>query len=109
MRVASTGQITSSNSGQSTSKSAGIGGAVALFRLGAAGEVDRAFRPHIDAGGIDQQRHVGIFLARLEDEDVALARLDRQRKPGQRGDLAGIRPGGVDDDAGLERLAIVEA
>ena len=30
-----------------------------------------------------------ILLARLEDEDVALARLDRQREPGKGRDLAG--------------------
>ena len=48
------------------------------------------------------------LLARLEHEDVALARLDRQRQPGHGGDLAGRRPGRVDDRAGLQPFAIVE-
>ncbi len=42
----------------------------------------------------------GNSLARLEDEDTAFARLDRQVQARQRRHLAGVRAGGVDDDAG---------
>ena len=57
----------------------GVGSLVAVMRLGAAGDVDLSFRAHIDAGRIDDQRHVLVTLARLEDEDRSLARRDGKR------------------------------
>ena len=64
-----------------------------------AGDEHRPLRADIDAGRVDGERHVGKLPARLEHEDAALARLDRQGKSGQRRDLAATRPGGIDKGA----------
>src|SRR5690606_23224012 len=81
---------------------------VGPVRFGTACYVDAALGAHIDAGGIDQKRHVVEILPRLENENRTFSWLHRQIKSRHGCDPTGSCAGGVHDSAGLDRLTICE-
>src|SRR5690349_23180116 len=84
-------------------------GRIALRGRRDAGEKMPALRADIDAAGVNHQRAGGQGCSAREDEDAALAWLDRQADAGERSNLPCERPGSIDSYAAGETPAVAEA
>src|SRR6516225_7652909 len=84
--------------------------AIGILVLGRreAAEIIAPLGPEIDAGGVDDELVAIELGAAIDDEDEALARPHRQRDAGERGDVAGLRARGIDEDAARNLAALGE-
>ena len=81
---------------------------VLILRRRGAGNIARAFGADIDAGRVNDERHVRDMPLSLEIEHGALARLDGKRNAGHRRNISRLRSGGDDDMACGELRSIGE-